>query len=289
MSKPIAYANLPEVLNHVVVTSGQVDVCHFIHCDQFHDTTAEAIAIRDWWLAHPNAPRIVSLGRLGCEGFNIDERDGDNVLIGCTQAEFDAGMAGRGFKMTRDLAKCREVYSVWKVAGTLPNTLHIDHEPTSVPTWQTPMPQRARFDSLRVTHFKAMLSGSMLLPAATNVVIEFTQFSNNRKAWACDYNGARCPFNAVRDKFRSSSEFYSVDNTTTIKLAAWLAACDDPTFPFLSAMNVDMLMDQLDLCEQRGATPFVYFDPVFGSPASWQFDQLKYVMDKRVGVAGGVQ
>jgi len=271
---PMLYCNQPDLQNHTLVLSGAMDACLYVHCDPFHDTAADAIAARDWWLARPSRKRIVSLGWLGYEGFDIDRRDDNGVLVGCTQAEFDAGMAGRGFKMVRDLAKCREAQAIWKAAGVLPQVIHIDHEPTSTPDFRRPLPERARFDALRVTHFKAMLSASLLLPSATDIAIEFTQFSNNRRAWGVDYNGQRVPFNPVRDKFRSSTEMYSVDTTTTIKLAAWLAAVDDPSMPFLSAMNPDMLRDQLDLCGQRNATPFVYVDPAWNA-VDWQMDRLE--------------
>jgi hypothetical protein len=272
---PILHCHLPGLSTHELVRTGAVNALHYIHCDPHHDQQPDLDAHAGWVAANPGRPNMVSLGWLGVEGFNIDQRDDNGVLDGCTQAEFDKGMAGRGFKMTRDLDKCRTAAAFWAKHNIYPSLVHIDHEPSSTPDFRLPLPERARFDALRCAHFKNMLNAAGIFPRLSDLVIEFTQFSNNDRAWATDYNCVRVPFNNVMRKFRSSTELYSKDPTTTVQLAAWLAACDDPSMPFLSAMNPDMLRDQLSLCDQWGATPFIYVDPGFGSSVEWQMTKLE--------------
>ncbi len=277
---PILLCYLPELTNHPLVLSGRVDACHYIHCDPHHAQQPDLDNYKLWCDANPDREPIVSLGWLGVEGFDLNRLDDNGKLDGCTQAEFDRGMAGKGFKMTRDLAKCQSAFQFFRDHDVMPSKIHIDHEPSTTPDFRKPLIERARFDALRVAHFKKMLQQSQLYDSVDDIIVEFTQFSNNKRAMAFDYNGQRVPFNPVRDKFRSSTELYSRDVTTTIKLAAWLAAVDSPAMPVLSAVNPDMLRDQLDLCTQRKATPliFIFNDPASYPSVDWQMARLAEVL-----------
>lgn len=282
--KPLAVCANLAILTHPLIARGLADPIHYIHCDPFHDPKYDAANAARWWALNPGRTRAVQFGFLGVEGFDVDRVDANGELIGCTRQEFDDGVESGMFKKARDVGKLQAAREVFNAANLMPEVVHIDHEPTTTPSHTTPMPDRAKFNALRCGHFANMLMDAGLVPAAKHVVVEFTQFSRLAKPYGTDYNGARVPFNVPRPRFRSSCEFYSADpvNTTT-RLAAWLAACEPGAMPLLSANNAKMLEEQLDLCEQYGATPILYFDRVLGGSETWQAGQAEWVLANRGG------
>jgi len=277
----------PKMARHPAVAQGSVDPMHYVTVspvDPNHNTSTDIAVVMRWVSDNPKRPLHLQLGSLGKEGFNVDERDGDGNLIGCTPDEFARGMAGGGFKRTRDLETCRAI----NASGLRPETILIDAEYTSQVPWNAPMVDRTKYDGFRFEHLYGILRDSGLLAKCKNVVVEFVQFSTDPNAQCWDYNGTRCPIlrpvsrrapgtlNYVRGA--SSSEFYSDGtkpvNDATIKLAAYLSACASGAFPILQPANPSMLKDQLAICERYKATPVIYCNPIFGGSVDWQMDRL---------------
>lgn len=267
----------PRHANHEVCTSGLAHPIFQINISPaYWVPLADQYAIfKKWHRANPGRPIAVLWGRLGTEGFNIDERDATGNLIGCTRDQFERGMAGGGFKRTNDMAALTEVAAWMAADGLLPTLNQIDHEPSSTPDWRLPLPERAAYNLLRVEHLYGCLRDARLLDRCTTMVVEFCQFASTPEtAFAWDYNGVRVPFNRPISRFQwrtmvytkilSSAQFYSTnDNRVTINLAAWLANCAPGAMPLLQTANVGMFMEQVRVCEKYKATPIVYLDPRF--------------------------
>lgn len=270
----------PRHANHEVCTSGLAHPIFQINISPaYWVSLADQYAIfKKWHRANPGRPIAVLWGRLGTEGFNIDELDSTGNLIGTTQAQFDRGMAGGGFKRDNDMLALTAVAEWMKNDNLLPTLNQIDHEPGSTPDWSKPLPERAEYNRLRVEHLYGCLRDARLLDRCTAMVVEFCQFASNPEAaMAWDYNGVRVPFNKPISRFQwrtmvytkvlSSSQFYSTDdrNRTTITLAAWLAECAPGAMPLLQPANVNMFIEQMRLCDKRKAVPIVYTNPVFNN------------------------
>jgi len=290
----------PWMVQHDVVRSGKVDPIHYIHTDPFHPSLDDCDRYLAWANENQHRPRLAQFGWLGVEGFSIDVR-GDEVTnpdgtkspgpiveyppgkqYSTTANEFTRGMAGGGFKKVFDTQITKTIGDYIKASP--PQFCIVDHEPNTTPPYTDPLISRARFDQLRFDHIYNILRDAGLLSQCKNVVIEFTQFASDTDPMAWDFNAQRVPFNKPISrrapgtlnyvKAGSSSEFYSVDNTTVVKLAAWLAACAPGAFPILQPANTSMLQDQLDICNKYKATPVIYCNPVFGGSIDWQMDRL---------------
>lgn len=281
--KPLAIATRSEVLDHPLIAQNHADPIHYIRCFPGDFVAAQAEKVLAWWLDNPSRHRAVEFGWIGPEGFDPERRDANGMLIGCTLPELAQGMLGRGFKRTRDTEMLREAHKVWGLEGVFPETIYINHEPWSTPSHTLAMTERARFNSLRINHFKDMLLDAGLYYPVSNIVIDFVQFSSRLNPYAWDYNGVRVPLIPPRRKFRSSAQFYSTpDGGATIKLAAWLASVPDPAIPLLQPANADMLADQLNLCAQHGShQPILYFDEIFGGSIPWQLSEAQKVLAER--------
>ncbi len=300
--KPLAMTANGPSLDHSLFSSGLVTPLHYVRCFPDDDIAGQMRGIVDYWLDHPTDIPALHIGWVGPEGFDINRFDSLGNLIGTTQGEFDRGMAGGGFRRERDTAACNTIASVCRTAGVWPKVIYINHEPESTPPHTEPLSVRARFNSLRMAHFKDMLSNAttksfitraasvltnLLTPttlytAAESIVIDFVQFSSKPNPFAWDYNGVRVPFNPSRAKFRPSTQMYSTpDGMATIKLAAWLASNPPGSMPIIQPANWEMFLDQYDLCEQRNCTPIIYFDTRFGGGLWWQADQAEHALNKR--------
>lgn len=261
---PLIYSNKPETaLNCRAVRERKAVGVTRLACEPWADTAQSARDCLAHWQAHPVIHRAVSLGFVGVEGFDVDRRDSNGMLIGCTQEDYDAGIAAGFMPRARDSQKAKIAADIWLRYGQ-PDVIHVDIEPT------TPKPanvSQERFDRLRIATVSSILNYAGLRPES--VVIEFTAIGK-AKSYACNGDGVRVPVLPVSMRYKSSQEFYSVyqdgraNPLVTTKLAAFLGGVYPGACPWIDTLDRDYTDAAIGLCEQFSATPCFWCDDELG-------------------------
>lgn len=239
----------------------------------------------------------VSFPWSGVDGLDIDRVE-NGTLVGITTDDFTAAWNRGEFRFPRTLARMALAANVFRAAGKVPTTIHLDIEPNSVPgthpVWNTLRPDGAgkplawwkrfvepRYNDMKIKGVRQCLVQSGLWPGVQDVCVEFSAFSNRDFTYGVDGNGARVAFNHVTARFRSSCEFYAgAGPNVTTYLAQWLGAVDDPAMPVIDTINSDHLSDSLALCDQYGATPIVWINSDYQVTVE---NQARWLMDAIAG------
>ena len=285
MTFPIIFSNDPAVaLRSIAVRERKAVGMTRLACEPWANTARSAYDCIDHWLQFRTLPLAVSLGFVGVQGFDVDRRDSNGVLIGCTQADYDAGVAAGIMPHARDAQRVKYAAAIWQGDGVPPDVVHVDIEP------QTPKPanvSQEQFDRLRIATVSSILNFANLRPSS--VVIEFTAIGR-AKSYAVNGDGVRVPVLPVSTRYKGSQEFYSVrqDGTNNpfvaTKLAAFLGGVNSGACPWIDTLDRDFTDAALDLCDQFGATPMVWCDDGLGGKgisAETQCEWMAQALDRR--------
>ncbi len=294
----------PAIADHNLVRSGLVVYMPEIGLDPWGNVAEQARFSLQCWDRQPvGMPVVVRLGFVGVEDFDVDREDGAGCTLDAFKQTISAGI-GQG---TRDRSRLAEAAAVWKAAGTLPDTINVASEPTTMPVSELNGPLWAdvlkdnpvgyptlaaftrnasdlgwcklnmcpAYDAMRVRTFRTLLSIAGLWNTTKAVSVDWTAFNTKGDGIAYDYNTVPIAFGKITPKFEASAQFYGGHRGLNALLGQWLHENTVGAMPFLDAVNWSLLRERLVLCGRAKARPIVFIQEGWqGTGAFWQMDQL---------------